>query len=173
MSSINFKSIVAGESPRERHKYILLDSPKSGTAIHPKLPFLVILSLVIGIILGGTWNKIDARTDPCTQSTRSSGSLDGYLLRNQHGNDPFSIQGSNISVNRVDSQLHQPNVNTALSIAWLMSFPVSYSEKLPMYHNESLLSALVTSCHSPSLAELGYLLHKLSRQDSHGEKYRE
>lgn len=170
MSCINFKSIVAGESPRERHKYILLDSPKSGTAIHPKLPLLVILSLVIGIILGGTWNKIDARTDPCTQSTRSSGSLDGYLLRNQNANGSFLTQWSNISVNRVDSQLQKPNVNS-LSVAWLMSFPVSYSEKLPMYCNESLLSAIVT-CQSLSLAELGYLLHKLSRQDSHGKKYR-
>lgn len=144
MSNIDFKSITNGESPRGRHQYMLLHTPKSGgTAIHPKLTVLVILSLAIGVILGGTWYKIDARTDPCTQSTRGVVSIGDYLLRSQHANGTLSTTWGNTSVTRGDSQLRNPNVDTALSIAWLMSFPVSYSlSYIACIGDESLLSQL-------------------------------
>ena len=127
MSGGNFKSIVNGDSPKGRQQYTLLQSPKSGSAIPLKLPFLVILSLILGLIFGGTWNKMNPPTDPCTQSTRVASSLDDYVLRNQYyANGSLSILSGNTSMTRGDSQLRNSNANSALSIAWLMSFPVSY-----------------------------------------------
>ncbi len=104
---------------------MLLHSPKSGTVIHPKPAILVVLSLVFGLILGGMWNKLDARTDPCTQLNR----FDDYILRNQHANESHSLLGGNTST-RGDFQFRKPNSNATLSIAWLMSFPVNYSGSL-------------------------------------------
>ena len=126
MSGGNFKSIVNGDSPKGRKQYTLLQSPKSGSVIPLKLPFLVILSLILGLIFGGTWNKMNPPTDPCTQSTRVASSLDDYVLRNQYyANGSLSILSGNTSMTLGDSQLRNSNANSALSIAWLMSFPVS------------------------------------------------
>jgi hypothetical protein len=125
MSSGNFKSIVNGDSPKGRQQYTLLHSPKSGSAIPPKLPFLITLSLVLGLILGGTWNKMNAPTDLCTQSTRNASSVDEYVLRNHYADGSLSRLSGNTSMTRGDSQLRNSNANSALSIAWLMSFPVS------------------------------------------------
>ncbi len=122
MTSMYMKSIPNAESPRGRQQYTLLHSPKSGI-VYPKVPFLVILSLGFGFFIGGTWNKISARTDPCTKTIRDIESIDNKQLRKQAGNGSLSVAWDD-SAMRDYSQLRTSTSNTSLSIAWLMSFPV-------------------------------------------------
>lgn len=112
-NNLKVATTTNGDSPKacKHQRYVLLHSPKAGLLSRSMLPF-VILFFGAGVLLGGTWTKLGLRMTPATWPT------------SKHSTAGASGKAN---INETTTTFQSANV---LPIAWLMSFPVSWSSFL-------------------------------------------